>query len=120
MPDRVSDIRIALILEEQHHDLRVAIEGRQVQRGRPMLIPLPLEWRSLGNESLGFCRLSTSTSLNKCLVDVQSALQVRVSAKFRAASAASHFRFETRSRRTARGGGNAYLSEPITFRMMLS
>ena len=70
-----SDIQIAFILEEQYHDLRVAIAGRQVQRSIPILIILPIDRCPLRNESLGSCRLSMFTGTPKFLVDVQSALQ---------------------------------------------
>ena len=110
IPVHGSDIHIALILEEQYHDLRVAMPGRSVQRSIP--IPsLPIDRCPPRNESLGFCRLSTPTGLIKFLVVAQSAFQGRVSACGPAASAASYLCFGTRSRRAARAGGNAYQSE---------
>ena len=78
----------------------MAIAGRQVQRSPPIPI-LPLDRCPLRNESLGFCRLSITTGIQKFLADAQSALQDAVSAWSRAASAASYLSFATRSRHGA-------------------
>ena len=99
-PPRVSDINIALILEEQHHDLRLVMDNRRVERSRPTK-QLPIDRCPLRNESLGSCRLSIFTGPIKFLVDVQSALQGSVSACGPAASAASYLCLGTRSRRAA-------------------
>ena len=114
IPIVVCNVRVALHLEEQYHDLRVAIVARPVQRRLPSIFfILPIDRCPLRNESLGFCRISIFTGIIKFLVDVQSAFQGRVSACGPAASAASYLCFGTRSRRAARAGGNAYMSKPI-------
>ena len=119
IPTFVSDVGVALIFDEQHHDLREAIHGRRVQRSPPIPI-LPIDWCPLRNESLGFCRLHIFTGLIKYLVGVQSAFQSLVSTCARAAGAVSNLCFGTRSRKAAHAGGIAYLSKLITFRMALA
>ena len=100
IPLLVSDVNIALIPEEQHHDLRVfecLMKGRPVQRSHPTPF-LPIDRCPVRNESLGFCLLRVLTGIIKCLVDVQSTSQGAVSACSRATSAASYLCFGTRSR----------------------
>ncbi len=78
IPATVNDIHIALIFDEQHHDIRVAIGGRPVQRMRlKHIIKNRNERRPPRNESLGFCRLPTRTGIGKFLVDVQSAFMAQ-------------------------------------------